>query len=109
MYKEAIIKLGNHQYLIKENKYIYINKIKIKENEKFVINNNILLIIKKNNKVLIGKPYINNFIIKFLVLKHLKDKKKIIFKKKRRKGYKKKMGYKQKLTKIKLIYIKKKF
>ncbi|WGH27085.1 MAG: 50S ribosomal protein L21 [Candidatus Shikimatogenerans bostrichidophilus] len=107
MYKEAIIKIGNHQYLIKKNKYIYINKLKFKENKEFIINKNILYIKDNNNKILIGKPYIKNFIIKFLVLKHLKDKKKIIFKKKKRKGYNIKKGHKQKITKIKVLYIKK--
>ncbi|MDH3003826.1 MAG: 50S ribosomal protein L21 [Candidatus Shikimatogenerans sp. JK-2022] len=106
MFNEAIIKFGNHQYLIKKNKFIYINKINIKVNITFKIKKNILLI-KNKNKILIGKPYIKNYFIKFLVLKHIKDDKIIIFKKKKRKGYKKKIGYRSKLSKIKLLYIKK--
>ncbi|MDH3004346.1 MAG: 50S ribosomal protein L21 [Candidatus Shikimatogenerans sp. JK-2022] len=105
-FKKAIILYNNNQYLIYPNKYTYINKLKFNINTKFYINK-VLLIIYNNNKIKIGKPYLKKILIKALVVDHIKNDKIIIFKKKRRKGYKKKRGHRQILTKIKIVYIKK--
>ncbi|MDH3005081.1 MAG: 50S ribosomal protein L21 [Candidatus Shikimatogenerans sp. JK-2022] len=106
MYKKAIILLDNNQYLVYPNKYIYVNKLKININTKIYINK-ILLIINNFNKMLIGNPYIKNFIVKTIVLDHIKNDKIVIFKKKRRKGYKRKRGHRQTITKLKIISIQK--
>ncbi|WOX79237.1 50S ribosomal protein L21 [Candidatus Shikimatogenerans bostrichidophilus] len=103
---EAVIKIGNIQYLIFPNKFFYLNKLKYKINKIIKFKKNILLIKDKNNKIFIGKPYIKNFIIKAIVINHIKSNKIIIFKKKKRKGYKKKIGHRQILTKLKIINIK---
>ncbi|BDT61552.1 MAG: hypothetical protein RDO_0800 [Flavobacteriales endosymbiont of Rhyzopertha dominica] len=107
-YKEAIIKFGNHQYLIFPKKFIYINKLKkYNINDIIYFKKNILLVKDINNKIYIGNPKIKNFIIKAIIINNIKDNKIIIFKKKRRKGYKIKKGHRQYLTKLKIIKIKK--
>ena len=49
-----------------------------------------------------GAPYVEGAVVKATVLEHLKGKKVIVFKKKRRKGYIKKNGHRQYLTQIKI-------
>ncbi|WGH25693.1 MAG: 50S ribosomal protein L21 [Candidatus Shikimatogenerans bostrichidophilus] len=107
MYKEAIIKLGNHQYLVSPNKFIYIYRLNHEKNKEIIFKENILLIIDNNNNIIIGKPLINNFIINAIIINNIKDNKIIIFKKKRRKGYNIKKGHRQQITKLKIISIKK--
>ncbi|WGH24780.1 MAG: 50S ribosomal protein L21 [Candidatus Shikimatogenerans bostrichidophilus] len=107
MYKKAIILIHNNQYLIYPNKYTYINKLKYNINKILVIKK-ILYILKKNNKIEIGRPYLKDYLVKILIVNHIKNKKIIVFKKKRRKGYKKKIGYRHYLTKIKVLSINKK-
>ncbi|MDH3004370.1 MAG: 50S ribosomal protein L21 [Candidatus Shikimatogenerans sp. JK-2022] len=104
-FKKAIILIKNNQYLVYPNKITYINKLNNNTNNILYINK-ILYIIDNNNKIYIGNPLLNNFIIKILIINNIKDKKIIIFKKKKRKGYKKKIGYRKIFTKIKIINIK---
>ncbi|WGH25148.1 MAG: 50S ribosomal protein L21 [Candidatus Shikimatogenerans bostrichidophilus] len=106
MYKKAIVLLKNNQYLVYPKKYIYVNKLNLNINTKLNIKK-ILLIVNKFNNVLIGNPYLKQFIVKTIIVNHLKNKKIIIFKKKKRKGYKIKRGHRQQITKLKIISIKK--
>ncbi|MDH3004545.1 MAG: 50S ribosomal protein L21 [Candidatus Shikimatogenerans sp. JK-2022] len=105
MFKKAIVLINNNQYLIYNNEYTYINKLKYNKDTIFYIDK-ILLIVDNLNKMKIGNPFLKSFIIKALVIDHIKNNKIIIFKKKKRKGYNIKKGYRQILTKIKILDIK---
>ncbi|WGH24966.1 MAG: 50S ribosomal protein L21 [Candidatus Shikimatogenerans bostrichidophilus] len=109
MIKKAIILLNNNQYLLYNKKITYINKIKNIKNKSKLYIDKILLVYYNNNVVKIGNPFLKNYLIKILILNNIKNKKKIIFKKKKRKGYTKKKGHREILTKIKILYIKKKY
>ncbi|XBT18902.1 MAG: 50S ribosomal protein L21 [Candidatus Shikimatogenerans sp. AspAUS03] len=92
------------QYIIYLNKYIYLPFLKgYKINDLFYIKDN--LFYKNKKKFILGTPYIKKLLVISKIIKHLKGNKKIIYKKKRRKGYSKKIGYKNLLTKIKIISI----
>ena len=58
--------------------------------------------LEKDNKTTIGTPTINGANVTISIVDQIKDKKIIVFKKKRRKGYKVKNGHRQMLTKIKI-------
>ena len=68
------------------------------EDEKVTFSN--VLLIDNNGAVTVGAPAINGASVEAKVLKHLKGDKVLIFKKKRRKGYKVKNGHRQYLTQI---------
>ncbi|WGH24596.1 MAG: 50S ribosomal protein L21 [Candidatus Shikimatogenerans bostrichidophilus] len=104
MCKKAIILINNNQYLIYPNKYTYIHKLNYNVN-KILFIKRILYIIKKNNNIEIGQPYLKKYRVKILIIEHLKNKKIIVFKKKRRKGYRRKTGYRHNITKIKILSI----
>jgi large subunit ribosomal protein L21 len=60
------------------------------------------------SKVTIGSPNVNGALVQAKIIKHLKDDKVIVFKKKRRKGYKVKNGHRQSLTEILIEKVNKK-
>ncbi|WP_213016786.1 50S ribosomal protein L21 [Candidatus Shikimatogenerans silvanidophilus] len=99
----AIINLNGIQYKIEKNSILYVNRILKNDGEIFSINKCICF--KKKEKILIGNPFLNCN-IKIKILQHFKGKKIIIFKKKRRKGYKVKNGHRQNLSKIQILDIK---
>ncbi|ADM89779.1 50S ribosomal subunit protein L21 [Candidatus Zinderia insecticola CARI] len=101
--KYAIIENGGKQYKIFINDIIKVDNINIKIGKIIIIKKIIML--NYNYKIIIGNPYIKNTFIIAIILEHLKYKKKKIFKIKRRKHYKKSLGYRQKYTKIKILSI----
>lgn len=59
-----------------------------------------VLMLKDNDEIVIGQPTVENAKVTAEVISHYKDKKVIIFKKKRRKTYEKKQGHRQNYTQI---------
>ncbi|XBT18181.1 MAG: 50S ribosomal protein L21 [Candidatus Shikimatogenerans sp. Tser] len=100
----AISLIKGFQYILSINKYIYLPYLKnYKKDDIFHIKKT--LFYKNDKKIKIGRPYIKNIIIITKILGHFKGKKIIVYKKKRRKGYSKKKGYRSKFTKIKILSI----
>lgn len=93
----------NKQYTINENKFVMIDLIDSKIGDKIKFGD--VLYLKNEENQIVGTPFIENAELNFEVIKHIKDKKKIILKFKRRKNYIKKNGHRQKYTIIKLISI----
>jgi large subunit ribosomal protein L21 len=94
----AIVDISGKQFKVEKNKFIYTDKIDSKEGKKVEFNN--VLFISEKGKIKIGKPTIKGSKVTGEVLSQLKDDKVIVFKKKRRKGYKVKNGHRQLITKI---------
>lgn len=61
-----------------------------------------VLLLKTDKDTIIGTPKVKNAKVTAEVIEHKKDKKVIVFKKKRRKGYEKKQGHRQNYTQIKI-------
>ncbi|MCD4819924.1 MAG: 50S ribosomal protein L21 [Candidatus Cloacimonetes bacterium] len=59
-----------------------------------------VLLLHDGSNTIIGKPSVANAVVLAEVIEHTKDKKVIVFKKKRRKGYAKKQGHRQKYTQL---------
>lgn len=104
---EAYFEILGYQYKAYLNRYIYIPFLgKEKIGNSIYIKN--IFFLKKEKLMILGNPIINNLKIKARIIKHFRSKKLIIFKKKRRKGYKLKKGHRQYLTQIKIISFEKK-
>ena len=94
----AIVEISGKQFKVEKNKFNYTDKVEPKSGKKIEFNN--VLFISNKGKVKIGKPTIKGSKVTGEILDQLKDDKVIVFKKKRRKGYKVKNGHRQQMTKI---------
>ena len=96
----AVIQIGGEQLRVEKGKIFTIDRLSKKSGEKISFNN--VLLIEKGGSVQIGNPVIEKAVVSASILEHFKGEKVIVFKKKRRKGYKVKNGHRQYLTKIKI-------
>ena len=95
----AIVEIAGQQFKVAKDQKVFVNRLQEKEGSN-VDFDNILLI--DDGKITIGAPAIKGAVITAKVLNHLKGDKVIVFKKKRRKGYRVKNGHRQFLTEIQI-------
>ncbi len=94
----AIAETSGKQVLFEVNRYYDLNRIDAKEKDKITLEN--ILLIKENEKILIGKPFIKNATIELEVVSHKRDKKIIVYKMRPKKKTRRKMGHRQELTRV---------
>lgn len=94
----AIVEIAGQQFKVQKDQYIYTNRLIGKEGESIEFGN--VLLTDNNGSVKLGAPFIQGTTVTGKILEHLQGDKVIVFKKKRRKGYKKKNGHRQDLTKV---------
>ena len=94
----AIVEIAGQQFKVEKEQQIYVHRLESKTGSK--VNFEHVLLIEDNNKVSIGTPTIEGAKVTAKVIEHLMDEKVIVFKKKRRKGYKVKNGHRQLLTEL---------
>ena len=94
----AIVEIAGQQFKVSKDLKVYVHRLANEEGSK-VSFDKVLLVDDKGN-VTLGAPAIEGASVEAKVLSHLKGDKVIVFKKKRRKGYKKRNGHRQYLTQI---------
>ena len=99
----AVVDILGQQFKVAENTKYYVPRLKDKIDTEVTFDS--VLILSDDKKVKIGNPSVKGAKVTAKVLEHLKDEKVIVFKKKRRKGYKKKQGHRQELTRIEITKI----
>ncbi len=99
----AVIKTGGKQYRIKVGEILAIEKLDTEEGKKVIFDQ--VLLIEDDENTLIGTPIVEKAQVIGEVIENFKDKKVIVFKKKRRKQYRKKTGHRQELTRVKIEQI----
>ena len=102
----AIVEIAGHQYKVEKDQRIFVNRIDGEEGSKVTFDK--VLLIEDKGKITVGAPAIKGAKISAKVESHLKGDKVIVFKKKRRKGYKVKNGHRQYLTHLSIGAITKK-
>jgi large subunit ribosomal protein L21 len=96
----AIVEIAGQQFKVAKDQKVYVHRLQDKEGSKVSFDN--VLLVSDGEKVTLGAPAIEGAKVTAKVLEHLKGDKVIVFKKKRRKGYKKKNGHRQFLTEIQI-------
>lgn len=96
----AIVNIRGKQYRISENDKVYVPKLKEEIGSK-VSFDNVLMFSKDDKSFQVGAPKLE-MKVEATVLGHVKDEKVIVFKKKRRKGYKRTKGHRQQYTQIEI-------
>ena len=99
----AIINCGSKQYKVSTNETIKVEKISKDIGNTIEIKEVSMLV--DDNQSYIGKPFIENAFIKAEIVEQIRDKKVIIFKKKRRQNYRRKNGHRQYLTVLRILEI----
>ena len=96
----AIVEIAGQQFKIEKDQQIFVHRLDAKEGSKVDFDK--VLLMNDAGKINVGAPVITGAKVTAKVLEHLKDDKVIVFKKKRRKGYKVKNGHRQHLTKLEI-------
>lgn len=96
----AIVDIAGQQVKVQKDQNVFVNRLAGKEGDKVQFDN--VLLIDNDGSVTVGAPAIKGAAVTAKITEHLKGDKVIVFKKKRRKGYKKKNGHRQYLTSIKI-------
>ena len=96
----AIVEIAGQQFKVEKDQKVFVHRLQAEEGKKVAFDN--VLLLADGDNVTLGAPAINGAQVGAKVLKHLKGDKVIVFKKKRRKGYKVKNGHRQSLTEIQI-------
>ena len=99
----AIIETGGKQYKVSANNILKVEKLNIQKGKKVEFKK--VLLINDSKTIEIGSPTINGAVVEGLLLDNIKDKKVIVFKKRRRQNSRKRYGHRQPLSKIQIIKI----
>ncbi len=94
----AIVKIAGQQFKVSKDQKVYVHRLANEEGANVSFDR--VLLIDNNGAITVGAPAINGASVEAKVLKHVKGDKVIVFKKKRRKGYKVKNGHRQLFTQI---------
>ena len=96
----AIVEISGKQFKVEKKQKLFVNRLDVAEGKKISFDN--VLMVNDGSKSSVGTPNVSGVQVDAKVLKHLKSDKVIVFKKKRRKGYKVKNGHRQAISEIEI-------
>lgn len=94
----AIVDIAGQQIKVEKNQKVFVNRLQGKEGSKVDFDQ--ILLIDDNGKIKVGTPIVKDIVVSATIVAHIKADKVKVFKKKRRKGYKKLNGHRQLLTEL---------
>ncbi|KAH0985682.1 hypothetical protein GBA52_012859 [Prunus armeniaca] len=98
----AVVQIGSHQFKVSNGDCIFTERLKFCEvNDKLILNK--VLLLGSSSQTIIGRPLLPDAAVHAVVEEHALDAKVIIFKKKRRKNYRRTKGHRQELTKLRIV------
>ena len=98
----AIVEIAWLQYKVEQNQKLFVNRLKGEKGDKVSFDKVLLTI---DGAITVGAPAVEGVSVQAEILDHVQADKVIVFKKKRRKGYKVKNGHRQQLTQIQIVSI----
>ena len=99
----AIVEIAGQQFKVEEGKKIFVHRLEVEEGNHIDFDK--VLLIEDEGKITIGEPTIKDAVIEGKILDHLRGDKVIVFKKKRRKGYRVKNGHRQNFSQVEIVSI----
>jgi large subunit ribosomal protein L21 len=99
----AVILTGGKQYRVKEGDVFSVEKLGLEPGRKAQFDH--VLLIEDGETIQVGTPVLDNAMVLGLVLENFRDEKVLVFKKKRRKQYRRTHGHRQSLTKVRITRI----
>ena len=98
----AIVEIAGLQYKVEKDQQLYVNRLSGNKGDALSFDK---VLLTDNGSIAVGAPVIEGALVEAKILEHLRGDKVIVFKKKRRKGYQKKNGFRAALTKIEITGI----
>ncbi|MCH8496760.1 MAG: 50S ribosomal protein L21 [Balneolales bacterium] len=95
----AIVEIGGHQYKVSKDQVLFVDKQNV-DDDKLSLER--VLLVSDDKGIKVGTPVVEGAKVEATILETVKADKLIVFKKKRRKGYQKKTGHRQKLSQIRI-------
>ena len=99
----AVISSGGKQYKVTKDTVLSVNKINGDSGERVTVND--VLLASDGKELSLGNPNIKDAKVNFEIIKQERDRKILIFKKQRRKNFRRKNGHKQDITFLKVMDI----
>jgi len=100
----AIVEIAGQQFKVEEGQKIFVHRLEAEEGKTVEFDK--VLLVEDDGKIMIGEPLVNDFIVEGIVLNDkVRGDKVIVFKKKRKKGYRVKNGHRQNFTQIEIVHI----
>ena len=100
----AIAETSGQQFWFEVNRYYDIDRLNANEKDQITLEK--VLLIKDQNSITIGKPYVKDAKIELEVVSHKRDKKILVYKMRPKKKTRRKMGHRQELTRVMVKSIK---
>lgn len=94
----AIVEIAGQQFKVEKSQKVYVHRLAANEGTQVEFDK--VLLLEKDGKVQVGNPLVEGAKVAATVVSHLKGDKVLVFKKKRRKGFKKMNGHRQFLTQV---------
>ena len=94
----AIVEIAGQQFKVEKDKKLFVHLLEAEAGSSLDFEK--VLLVENDGKVAVGTPIVKGAKVTAKVLEHVQGDKVIVFKKKRRKGYKKKNGHRQQFTQI---------
>lgn len=98
----AIVEIAGLQYKVEKDQKLFVSRLQGDAGTSLSFDK---VLLKNDGKITIGAPTISGASVEAKILDHVKGDKVIVFKKKRRKGYKVKNGHRQQFTEIQIVSI----
>ena len=95
----AIVEIAGQQFKVEKGQEIFVHRLEGEDGDKLKFDQ--VLLTGDGDKVAIGAPTLNNT-VSASIIEHVRGDKVVVFKKKRRKGYRVRNGHRQHFTKIKI-------
>lgn len=96
----AIVEIKGQQFKVSEGQEIFIHRLEAAEGEQVTFDK--VLLVANEGNIQVGTPTVAAKVSTTVLEQEVKGDKVIVFKKKRRKGYRRKNGHRQQFTKIKI-------
>jgi large subunit ribosomal protein L21 len=96
----AIVEIAGQQFKVEKEKKLFVHQLEANEGDSVDFDK--VLLVDNDGQVAVGTPTVNGAKVTAKVLEHVKGDKVLVFKKKRRKGYKKLNGHRQQFTQIQI-------
>lgn len=96
----AVIASGGKQYLVQANDTLKVERLEVEVGAKVTLSP--VLAVNAGDKLVVGSPDVAGVTVTSTVVKHERGPKVVSYKKKRRKGYHRKVGHRQELTVLKI-------